>query len=500
VTISRLSTLMLATVALAAAANPVAVILDEARSAPVEVFADAVFHLIETNRIPPPDRAALLDEVFLRATGAHEAMPERPAASPTRPAAPTPLLPIPAGANVHYSPAARVPGVAIRAQLRLDTLSIQCRVVRALLGIDGKHARELFSRIPRPDVPKPDCKGAILKDPSPYFETVEAVVTQAPFSDKEQAERLPFWIVESTVHGIQTSLEIIPAARNLSHLVQNEKDALAMTSAFAAALGIEDTDRNFSGAIGSNLLDALQVVEDRFAKLGVPPQALQAALRGYLVRHLTAARCEDSTADYAGVAAAFNGSLEGQTGVPPIGAEESMPSKVEGKADIDKPLDKSTYQDLLKQVNAVLRDPNAPTDVLAQLGAWKPADGEDPVAVFHNKIAWYLAILGSDVRLNGTPERPHGPLFPAVVQGLVATVSDPAILDLAPCDWLEEVQAVDRQIGMQFGADMNGQFTPIMFAPDIAQALASSSLPALQVYGRMAILEHPSWLTFLERK
>ena len=218
------------------------------------------------------------------------------------------------------------------------------------------------------------------------------------------------------------------------------------------------------------------------------------------MRHLTAARCEDSTADYAGVVAAFNGSLAGQTGVPPIAAEESMPSKVEGKADIDKPLDESTCQDLLKQVNEVLRDPNAPTDVLAQLGAWKPADGEDPVGVFHNKITSYLAILGSDLRLNGTPARPHGPLYPAVVQGLVATLSDRAILDLAPCDWREEVQAVDRQIGMQFGANVNGQFTPIMFAPDVAQALASSSLPALQVYGRMAILEHPSWLTFLERK
>jgi hypothetical protein len=329
---------------------------------------------------------------------------------------------------------------------------------------------------------------------------VEAVVAHAPFSEKEQADRLPFWTIESTVRGIQTSLEIIPAARNLSHLVQNEKDALAMTGAFVAALGIEDTDRNFSSAIGSNLVDAMQVLGERFAKLGVPPQTLQSALRDYLVRHLSAARCEDSAADYAGVVAAFNVSVAGQTSVSTISAEESTPSKVEGKADIEKPFDDSTYRELLKQVNEFLRDPSLPTDVLTELAAWKAADGEDPVGVFRRKVTSYLAVLVSDVKRNGTPEQPHGKLYPAVVQDLVATLSDRAILDLAPCDWLNEVQAVDRQLGMLFGATANGVLTPIMFAPDVAQALAGSGFPPLQVYGRMAILEHPSWLSFLERR
>jgi hypothetical protein len=164
--IGRLCTLLFATVALAAAADPVAVMLDEARSAPVEIFADVVFHLIETNRIPLKDRAALLDGIFLRATGAREAMPQRPAVAPTRPAAPKPAMPIPPGATIQYFPV-----VALQTQMRLDTLSLQCRVVRVFLAIDGKHARELFSRIPRPDLPKPDCKSAILKDPSVYFGT-----------------------------------------------------------------------------------------------------------------------------------------------------------------------------------------------------------------------------------------------------------------------------------------------------------------------------------------
>jgi hypothetical protein len=113
--IGRLCTLLLATVALAAAGDPVAAMLDEARSAPVEIFADVVFHLIETNRIPLKDRAALLDEIFLRATGAREAMPEHSATNSAGIAAPRPSIPIPPARNIYYSPA-----TALRAQLRLS--------------------------------------------------------------------------------------------------------------------------------------------------------------------------------------------------------------------------------------------------------------------------------------------------------------------------------------------------------------------------------------------
>jgi hypothetical protein len=147
--------------------------------------------------------------------------------------------------------------------------------------------------------------------------------------------------MESAVRGIQSSLEITPAARSLSYLVHDDREALALSGAFAAALGIDDTDRNFSGALQSNLLDAMQVAVDRFAKLGASPAALQSELRGFLVRRLSAPRCEDGTADYAGAVAKFNAAIAGPNVVQPISPEESTPSKIEGKVEISKPADDS---------------------------------------------------------------------------------------------------------------------------------------------------------------
>src|SRR5208337_3335995 len=139
-------------------------------------------------------------------------------------------------------------------------LAIQCRIVQAMLAIDSKHARELFNQIPPPDVPKPDCTSAIFYDPTIYFDTLAAVVTEAPFTAKELEKQIPFWTMEAAVRGVHTSVEIIAAARNLSQLVKSGPEALAMSGAFAAALGIDDSDRDFGAAVRSaNLVDAVLI-------------------------------------------------------------------------------------------------------------------------------------------------------------------------------------------------------------------------------------------------
>jgi hypothetical protein len=477
--ICRTGLLLLTTAALAAASDPVAAILDQARGAPVEIFADVVFNLLDANRIAEKDRVALLDELFLRAGEAHQPMAERPAELASKRAVPLP------------------------AQLHLDKLAIQSRVVRAMLDIDGKHARELFNQIPPPDVPKPDCTAVFVFDPTVYYDLLAAVVTKAAFTDKEQADQIPFWTVESAVRGIHTSIEIVAAARNLSHLAHTEKEALAMSTAFAAALGIDDSNRNFSAAVRNvNLAEAVLIAADRYARLGVPPQAMLTALRSYLVRHLAASRCADNPDGlYDSTIAAFNAAIGHQTALPPITAEEGTPAKVEGTAAAPKPSSESGVDDLRKAADAVAKDPAAADlgDVLERIRAWNGAGGQDPLAVFHMKVSLYYGLLGMNIRRFG----PDGPILPerkpgheAVLSELIAALSDPARLELSPEDWLTEVREFQRRFTSRMNAEIAGQnLTQEVVASDVAQAMMGSSLSALQVYGKLAVLEHsaPSW-------
>ena len=83
--------------------------------------------------------------------------------------------------------------------------------------------------------------------------------------------------------------------------------------------------------------------------------------------------------------------------------------------------------------------------------------------------------------------------------GLMATLSDPGILDRAPCDWIQVVRNLDHRLTVPVIVKEDGKNLPRQafvvsqdaFAPEIAQALANSSLGALQVYGRLSTMPKP---------
>jgi hypothetical protein len=417
----------------AATPQPVTAVMAEARGAPVEIFADVVFRLIDAHRVAPKDRAALLDEVFQRAGEAREPMAVRMAAL-------FPPLPIRDRMNI-----------AIRhADPGLDALSIRCRAVKALLATDRKRARDRFAEIAPLDVPKPDCRSVTAAEPAVYYDTLAALYRDG---------QIPFSTIENAVREAHTSLEIVAAARDFPQLARNQKEGLALTGTFAAALEIADSDRNFGLAVQRNGLvsEILSAGALRFSSLGVSPQALQAALRAYLVRHLTAVRCEDNGAAY------FPTTLRG-FGVSEISDEESTPARLEGRADLPRHGDEDDYNELRNDVDALDKDEpdaNRIGRVLDKLGKWNGCAGEDGVEVFHRKVSLYSSLM----------TRFPGDARPRILSGLISTLEDSAGLDVSPAAWLNDVKEVSR----------SGH-------PDIAQAMADSRLPALQAYGQMVLL------------
>ena len=444
-----------------AAADPVAALIDQARATPAEIFADVVFHLIDGNRIPDKERLALLDEVFLRAGEAVLPTDSRPAALSGK----------------------QPPGRSMALGMHLDALSIRCRVVRALLPIDSKRARERFAQIPAPDVPKPDCASAEIPDPTVYFDTLADLAARgAPFAELTDA-----------VRGAQSSLEIVDAARAFPQLVHTEKEAATLASAFITALAIDDSNRTFSAALWhENLVGAVLAANDKLAARGAPRQPLLTALRSYLVHHLTAPRCADSSADdYARSIDAFRVGLGKDTAVPPITDQESTPAKIEGEAAQPKPFSDPDFEVLNRDIDALVVNPDksGAADLLARVGAWKADAGLG----FHRKVRLYLPFL--------TTAFPDDTIR-AAAAGYFAVLEDSAILASAPVDWLAEVQTLSRMrevrnlgggrgIAVVYRAVGGGQpASPLPF--DTVQLMADSSFSALALYGRLAQLDRPA--------
>ena len=461
----------------AASTDPALAILDQARGTPAEIFADIAFRLLDGDKIPVKDRIALLEEIYLRASEARDPLPLRPAVI----------------APVGGKPVMAAKGLG----LHLDTLSIRCRVAQKLLALDGQRARQRFADIAPPDTPKYDCQSAVIADPTIYFETLAAVVAQAPFTAEEQKKQVPFWMVEGAVRGIRTSLEIIAAARNFPQLVHGEKEASALAGAFGIALGIDDSNRNFTAAAQrTNLVGAVLAANDRLSSLGAPPQTMLAALRGYLVRHLTAARCADSIVyDYAASVDAFHAALAKRTVPPPISDAEMQPAKSEGEADLGKPGDQASYREMAADVEALGPDrlPRTTTPirpeialqahaVLAELAAWKGSADQGAMEVFHQKAGFY-AILMQRFLLSD--------IFPSIVSGFVATLRDGAILGASPRDWLSEVEVLQIRDTMTGARTRNGvtEFYWARTDEGAAPVMAASGFPALAAYGQLILLD-----------
>lgn len=283
-----------------------------ARSAPPEFAADALIRLAGCSLVEKAARPALLEEAFRLAANAQQPLKKRaiPAAR--------------AGAAVFL-------GRAFAQDLDANTL--QCRAVRGILPLDARKARELFREIPPPALAKLSCDDALVWDVSAYYETLAEVAARG-FSAAEIAEDEPFKMLAFHVRGMAFAAQVGPVARMLAGARLPRAQMEALAASFAGALGeLAADNRSFSDSVSRDGA-AVAALAAQCVKLEIPSAPLIEAWRGYLVRHLKAARCADGAEPAAQAhdpVRFFNEAMRIDP-AQPIAPEDAQPSKVENPA------------------------------------------------------------------------------------------------------------------------------------------------------------------------
>src|SRR5262249_49812734 len=137
--------LILLVAALLQASDEPPPIVELARTAPPEFFADAIVQLVRGGKVPSRDlQIELLEQAFAAAAKATE---------------PIHLIAIPA-----TPPYTRAIYRSRAADLNLDRLSLQGRILRELLTLDRKKARELFASVTRPILDPRPCEDPLIGD------------------------------------------------------------------------------------------------------------------------------------------------------------------------------------------------------------------------------------------------------------------------------------------------------------------------------------------------
>jgi hypothetical protein len=465
-------------------AERVHAILDEARAQPVEVFADVSFALLD--KLSTKDRVAALKEVFERADQAHAGLPLQHA--------------LPAAPNSRRSVLDLALVLDRVHSLKVDALSLRCRVVQALLAIDATVARKLFDQIPRVEIPKTECNDEFVPDASIYTETAVAVAERGEFTKEERDEQAPWFLVESAVRFAQSSWDIATAAKALPSLARNDRQAAVLSAALAVDLNLSDSDREFTSAIRSGELVGNVLTASRTLHASGAPEILPQALRAFMVRQFRAVRCKDNYTESLGKDQAniFNEAIRGRADITPIAAEETVPFGLNDASEQSKYDNDTDFRSLWNEADGL--GPSGTKDfstarltadwgyranqILWRIVDWKGVDGQDPVTVFHQKIALLHLLIDM---------APAGETHRIAMDGMIAVLGDATILQKSPQEWLYEVRfAVDYfRVFASMGPEVGKLVEGFAFGTGRAiwQGLAESKLPALSIYGRIGLLE-----------
>ena len=394
-------------------------LVDRARSVPPEFSADALLRIAESDAVrDSATKAELIEEAFRKAGGAQEPMKRRSLR--------------PGGGDTRVSFQARA-----FAQ-ELDALSLQSRAVIDLVKVDKPKARELFSQIPAPHLPKLTCADTLVYDVSAYYEAL-AEVAASTFTAKERVEEAHVKMLAGFAGAAASAADIGPMARTLASASLTPAQLQMAANALAAAVkSMATDDRSFSYTVsaGGSMLADVNALVTACKRQQVSTAGLVDAVRGYLARHLGGKRC----ADTGGIQVSLGIGNAGQPAPPdavtffntailaevyppgtviaPLGGDEVRASGVEDPIEPEPAPKSAELTELSDRYNGLVFNPlgtswsseqKADTvwqsklrEYLALLAAWKPGAATSQSEYFYRKC--YLLSSLVNVVPNG-PER-----------------------------------------------------------------------------------------------
>jgi hypothetical protein len=427
----RVSAFIAAIVAITAvcqAQTDVQKLADQARALPPEFAADLLF------RLPPS--AELLESVGSLAAAVHN---------------PVQVDDVVGWTDTDSWSAARA------AALKLDTLSIQCRVVKQMLPIDPQRARQMFLEIALPAMEQPKCDAALASDPAIYYDTARELADRGLLS------------LEAPLRALSSALQLPAAARAIRQLRCTNEQRQFLVDIYAGRLAeISDSGRAVGFALsGLHLPDEIVHLAESSA-----PDGLLAAYRKFLVLHASREQCADSkmqpAIDSFNDRLRWGGYLAAQD-LPRITEEESKPSSLGGRARVDRYWRTAEAKRLLSGIRHLRfgdgRNPLPPeqkaTDawqteakaLLTSLEGWKTDS-------FHERAILYSSLLEL---------LPPGSLRDTAAQSAIGFLADSNMKSSSPLEWLVE---------------LNGLIN--LKQAEIAKAMLASKDPVILLYGTLS--------------
>ncbi len=334
-------------------------IVELARSAPPELFADAIIRAVQSGKIADRDRQIeLLNDAFSAAARAKETI--RLVAIPGTP---------PDTREIYRSKAG---------DLGLDALTLQSRIVQSMARLDPVRARELFNGIARPKLDPRPCVDPLIADASAYYDAA-AAIAQYGFTAREKETDLHIEFLNALLVTARSPNEIAAFAHALQFMALSTEQSKYLLSSIDVKMELAPPDyRPFAMSLDTLQAELWKLVEiNRSAR----EQTIR-SFRAYIENQLKAERCLPE----------LSLGLDQISWLqPPVAVDELRSAQLYETFRPHKYFEDDDSKRIGEALNRLRAKPAAISDFLRDFDAWKPA-GSD-VDIFHQRATVLRALL-----------------------------------------------------------------------------------------------------------
>ncbi len=380
-------------------------------------------------------------------------------------------------------------------KLKLDAMSLQCRVVNLMLGLDKAKARKLFSEIDRPKFAPVNCSDGLVSEVSDYYETAAKLAKEA-FSVEEMRQEEHIRFLELLMLDISSPVQLAPVAKVIHSMKLSRPQRESLVAGFASVLRkMKGDDRSFSAsmyAVGQEIGKLDYVCRQK----GISTSELSAGLREYLVRHFSAERCSDTLrlptdkGPLPSTVKRFNERLLAfdEKKVLEIEADEIKPSKILGAVDLRIYWQTPPSSEIMQSFKSLRFRPGRTTvtraeaethewrsaldEHLKRLSAWKKGKEESDEEFFHQKCLQYEAVLLS---------LPHWPERDEVVMEFLDFLDGFDLKHGSRIEWFWHEDSMTRRLDLL----PKGKVGVSEVRAKLIRQLQSAKNPVLYLYSQM---------------
>lgn len=364
-----------------------------AMAAPPEFAADALLRLLAAGKIADPDAKREYIELAFRLAG--------------RAQHPFPVLLVKS-----VPPDTREGFQSMASRLKLDRLSLQTRAAGEMFSVSKTAARELFDQIPHVAEPL-TCDSALVPDLSAYYEAALRVAQNSFTSEQREKNESLRWF-QVVLDRISSHVELAPAASAIAAMDWSQSQFEVVLGSFLGKLqSLAHDDRSFSISV-RHLDAAIPELQFRAKASGAGPARIAEAYRGYLAANLSAARCAGNGSVKPQFSTGATDGLElfGESiraGLPPLTADETRPTKVEGEAKVENYWEAGEAKRVYEECLRLRKGPDGQyltewarntrewklqlVDFLDSLAGWKVTGEKSEAAYTHQKAIVFEALL-----------------------------------------------------------------------------------------------------------